>query len=104
LRADGVRIWHSLLGVLVPDIILISVAAEHLNEIQFPLKSLDQVLFTIERNRPYRVLGRFLTTSSSKSSLLVFGRAAHTPFGTVSKLNKREIGAAIKEWYCASER
>jgi hypothetical protein len=31
-----------------------------------------------------------------KTAALVFGKAANTPFGTVSNIDKRKIGLAIK--------
>jgi ADP-ribosyl-[dinitrogen reductase] hydrolase len=104
LRAEGVQIWHSLVEILAPDIIVVSVAKAHLSQIRFPFLNLDELKFTIDRKRPYVVLGRFLTIISSKPSLLVFGRAAMTPFGGVSNVKKMEIGGAIKEWYRASAR
>jgi hypothetical protein len=37
------------------------------------------------------------TRSQGKVTALVFGRAANTPFGTVSNADKRKMGLAIKD-------
>ena len=104
LQAEGVHIWHSLLEILTPDIIIISVAAEHLKQIRFPFDSPAQEVFTIDRKHPYRVWGRFLTINPPNRCFLVFGRAATTPFGTVLNTDKHKIGAAIREKYSAPSR
>lgn len=104
LQADGVHIWHSLIEVLSPDIIVVSVGVEHLNQLRFPFISPEQNVFTLERKHPYRVWGRFLAIDTSSRCFLVFGRASQTPFGTVSKESKLKIGEAIREKYDALAR
>jgi hypothetical protein len=104
LKSDGVDLWHSLVEILAPDVIVISVAARHLGQIRFPFLDAEQDVLSIERKNPYRVWSRWLSINATKSSLLVFGTAANTPFGTVSNVDKSRIGIAIREWYHAVAR
>jgi hypothetical protein len=56
----------------------------------------------VDRKRRYEIQGLELSLNASKQTLLVFGRAAQTPFGTMSNADKRKIGAFIKDRYCES--
>jgi hypothetical protein len=104
LESDGISIWHSLLEVLAPDVIVVSIAERYLDQIQFPVVTPRHGIWELDRDRPYRVSGTWLTIKSSRRCLLAFGRAAQTPFGTVSKATKPEIGRAIKDFYYAHSR
>jgi hypothetical protein len=101
LEPDGIMIWHSLVEILQPDIILISIAERNLTQIRFPVYTAPEVIWKLDRARPYLVTGRTLSLDSSKRSVMVFGRAANKPFGTVSNADKLKMGAAIKQWYDA---
>jgi hypothetical protein len=103
LESHGVRLWHALMEVLCPHIILISIARRYLEAIRFPASGPPQVIWELMRARLYQVQGTLINIVPSTPSLLVFGQAARTPFGTVSETHKEEIGAAIKEWYDAAE-
>ncbi len=104
LQADGIRLWHRLVEVLEPDVIVISVARHHLNKIQFPLVGQASVLHTLPycddgrlRHRPYIVEQQWRQLPSGKRALLVFGQAAEKPFGTVSSKLQQQIGRVVKE-------
>jgi len=58
----------------------------------------------LDRQTPYKVSAKWVEITPSKQSLLVFGRAAQKPFGTVSDRKKKEMGAGIKEHYHAARR
>lgn len=96
LLPAGADLWHRLVERLAPDVILISVARRYLDLIRFPKLGLWETLFTIDRHNPFTVEGLRLEILPGKSTLLVFGRAANLPFGTVSAVDKRRIGAAIR--------
>jgi hypothetical protein len=57
------------------------------------------VVHTIERTNRYDVELTKLKIDG-KAAALVFGKAANTPFGTVSNIDKRNIGLAIKNHIC----
>lgn len=91
----GTRLWHSLVEWLSPDLIIASVATSHLKRISFPQQGGWNVVHTVERTNRYDVELTELKIDC-KAVALVFGRAANTPFGTVSNVDKRKIGLAIK--------
>jgi hypothetical protein len=93
----GVRLWHSLVEFLSPDLIIASVARSHLDRISFPRQSDWRVFHTVHRANPYRVELTRIRTERGKNVCLVFGKAANTPFGTVSNIDKRQIGISLKD-------
>ena len=99
LEEGGQRLWHDLMDVLQPDVVLLSVRRQYLTRIAFPATKGPWVLWTVEgpdRRRPYVVEGTRRRLSSGKEPLFVFGQAAQTPFGTVSRAKKQGIGAAVR--------
>ena len=96
LTAAGAELWHRLVERLAPDVILISVARRYLDLIRFPKLGEWVTVHMIERQNPFTVDALRLEVSPQKPTLLVFGRAANLPFGTVSATDKRRIGAAIE--------
>lgn len=103
LEPDGVRIWHALVEVLAPDIVLASVRRDYRARIRFPELIPTANIFTLSanRSRPYHVRGIWIHITPSKPTLLVCGDAAQTPFGKVSKSDKLKMALAIKESYDA---
>jgi len=97
LSADGIDLWHRLVERLAPDVTLISVARLHLDKIRFAKLDGWQTLHTIQRANPFAVQAIRFRVTPDKPTLLVFGRAANLPFGTVSTRDKRLIGAGVKE-------
>ena len=98
LMGPGIKLWHRLVERLSPDLIVASIARSHLDQIAFPRLSDWTVVHTVERMNPYQVEFRRLGLPNGKSTVLVFGRAANTPFGTVSKRDKHRIGVTLKEF------
>jgi hypothetical protein len=90
----GTRLWHSLVEWLSPDLIIASVARSHLKRISFPQQDGWKVVHRVERTNCYDVELTRLKIEG-KAAALVFGKAANTPFGTVSNVEKRKIGLAI---------
>jgi hypothetical protein len=101
LEAGGAPLWHALVELLSPDLILISVARRHLGKIQFRRSTPCRVIYSVDRKKRYDVEGLQLSLSPSRRALLVFGRAAQKPFGTVSNADRLKIGAFIKDRYYA---
>ena len=97
LERDGVELWHRLVQRLEPEVILISVARQHLEKIRFRHVGAWRTLYTVERDNPFLVEAIHLEVIPGKRTLLVFGQAANLPFGTVSGADKRKIGAVIAE-------
>ena len=92
----GTPLWHSLVEWLSPDLIVASLARSHLGRISFPQQNGWRVIYTVERPNPYRVELAKLRVWNGSTTTLVFGKAANTPFGTVSNVDKERIGRALK--------
>jgi len=102
LMQEGVALWHRLVEYLAPDVILISVASRLRELIRFELIQPWQPIYTIERRKDgtlkrhkYVVEAAMLRLGSGKQTRIVFGRAAHTPFGLISNQDKTALGVAI---------
>lgn len=98
LAGPGVALWHDLVRALRPHVVLLSVARRHLDKIALdPLERDWSVLHAIDqRKAPYLVLARRYD-ADGHPVLVVWGRAANTPFGSISYRARHEIGALIRE-------
>jgi hypothetical protein len=96
LMESGARLWHSLVKFLSPNLIIASIAKSHLSRITFPQQNRWRVVYTVLRTNPYNVELTKIVIASDRTACLVFGRAANIPFGTVSDVDKRRIGFALK--------
>lgn len=103
LEKDGGPLWHGLLEVLRPQIVILSVAREHLSRIQFKTLSTWEVIHVFERTkdgkprkRPVRVSARCYEISG-EPTLFVFVPAAQTPLGLLGSEQKRETGVISLE-------
>jgi hypothetical protein len=97
LQAEGGELWHDLVRLLRPDLLIVSVREEYLDLIQFPITQPWRVIYTVQREKkkPYEVRASCVATDGQKRARVVFGPAAQQPFGTISRDTKREIGELI---------
>ncbi len=90
----GYALWHELIRALQPHVILMSVAERHLDNVTLPFDGRWEPVHVIDRARPYEFRARRVRAPAP--CLLVWGRAAQLPFGSVSALDKETAGAAIR--------
>ena len=104
LKADGVPLWHELVTILKPQIVLLSFARKHLKSISFdPLDDEWKVIYTSKykkdgtpRARHYKVsVCRYKV--GGKPTLFAFGPAGETPFQHLDDDRKRKVGAIIRK-------
>ena len=105
LESDGDPLWHRLLKELQPQIVVLSVARQHLERIKFAPMTAWQVIHVFKktgdgkpRSRPYEFRGRWYEVGG-ELTLFVFGEAAQRPFGSLHATQKREAGALSMEAY-----
>ena len=105
LKNDGGPLWHVLLEELNPQIVTVSVAKAHLEDITFTPLTSWRVIHTFTRkadgnrlDQPYRIHGRWYDVSGEES-LFIFGRAARKPFGLLANTHKHEAGRLALEAY-----
>ena len=103
LESDGIQIWHELVGSLRPHLVLISVAKQHLQKIQFTkliewetAQSIDETANGTVRKTPYKVECASFSVNDTKSRF-IFGRAAQTPFGLLGKEQAWRTGQLMRE-------
>lgn len=101
LLGPGRDLWHDLVRVLRPQVMLISVAREHLGRILFEPDGDWAELCRVEREQPYQqhpyiVEYKRMRLEDGATTTAIFGRAADTPFGTVSQKDKHWIGRCVK--------
>ena len=104
LQADGRPLWHMLLKELQPQVVLISVAKDHLESIEFVSRTDWKIIHTFERKAdgtprsPYKICVRWHNVRGERS-LFVFGQAAQKPFGTLADSQKQQAGKMLLEVY-----
>lgn len=95
LVPPGRALWHDLIRLLQPHVLLVSVARQHLDTIEFEGGEWAEA-HRLERRNPYVVRHRRLCLGDGQSTVLAFGRAAQKPFSLVGKADQRRIGAAVR--------
>lgn len=98
----GLNIWHCLVKVLQPHLILISVAEDYLNSIQFQKSNWNNVFHTINnkengtpRKQSYKVKLAKLQICHNSIAHICFGQAAQKPFGSISDPQKLDLGKKL---------
>ncbi len=97
LRADGLALWLRLVRHLAPDVILVSVARHHLATLDFPVLGPWRTVHTVERDTPYLIEAMEIDVTAGKRALVIFGKAAQTPFATIKNVDKVEVGRRVAE-------
>ena len=96
LLRDGPALWHKLVRVLQPDVLVVSVARAHLDRIGFRRLGQWRVIHTVNREHPFATEAVDVEVVPGKRTVLVFGRCTNQPFGSVTHEAKVAIGAAIR--------
>ncbi len=81
-----------------PDVVLVSVKWDYFANIAFPQTQELRIVHAVDgpnRRSSYQVKTLRRRLLSGKEPLFVFGRAAQTPFATVSDADKRLIGQTL---------
>lgn len=102
LKSDGLRLWHDLLNVLSPDIVVISVARTWLMEVLFEPVSDPQVVFNVSlkkdgtpRKNAFLAEAQWYRSSSKKKFMIAFVPASQKPMGSISVAQQQAVGLSI---------
>ena len=105
LQAEGGPLWHKLLKELRPKIVVLSVANEHLERIEFVAHTDWNIIHAFERkadggprSRPYEIRARWYSVDG-EPTLFGFGTAGLTPFQLLADSQKRKTGQLILKEY-----
>ena len=96
LAAPGVRLWHSLIAELRPHIVLLSVAAEHLDRLLFRNLSPWSVRVVVPAKPQFPIRTAIAETAPNTFTDFIFARAAQKPFGFFADVEKRSIGPGLR--------
>jgi len=100
-ESEGMALWHQLVTLLSPDVIVISVARKYRDRIDFANPeawgSFVSLPRSIETKRPYVAWSQEATLPNGAVTHLLFGQAAQQPFATLDKESRRQIGIAFRE-------
>lgn len=102
---EGRALWHDLIVALRAEVVLLSLAKEHLARIEFDSRMdwkeicrFDRTKDDRLRKHPIEITARWYRVGD-RPALFVHGPAAQTPFGRLSSDQKREAGrAALQTW------
>jgi hypothetical protein len=100
LRDSGRLLWRDLVKALEPDLVLVSIQRALAEAIGFPEVEDLGVVFELDgpkRARPYRLEATRRDVDNGNLAVFAFGQAAQTPFGSVSRNDKRMMGARLRE-------
>ena len=96
LFEEGVVIWKELINELQPDVMLISVPINLFKKI---IPESGDLLISFgfkkdgtKRKKDYEVFVYNHKLPTGKTTKVIFGQAANTPFGTITNEQKNEIG------------
>lgn len=97
LGALGTPLWHDLVVALRPDVIVLSVAEKWLDELAFEKVEDWHAPFEVATSKgtPFPLLTGRLRITSDHVATAVWGRAAQTPLGVLSKPLKRATGERL---------
>ncbi|MDX8412835.1 MAG: hypothetical protein R8J85_02000 [Mariprofundales bacterium] len=100
LFEKGHVIWKELIEELQPDIMFVSIPFNLFNTIIAAEKGKLLISFKLKedgekRKKPYDVRVYNHQLKNGKNIKIVFGQAANTPFGTISKTQKVNIGELL---------
>ena len=103
LAADGVGLWHELVKVLRPHVVVLSVAKRHLGRIRFDTLGPWELIHRIERTadgaarkKPYEAAGCWYDIGGERS-LFVFCPASQTPLGSISNNHRHQLGSKLAD-------
>jgi len=95
LESAGVPLWKQLVACLDPDIILISVRKSLHDQLTWPVTKALAPLADWPGVAYKAIDTCCVTLSSGKNTLVIFGRAAQTPFGYLKHSEKEQAGGIV---------
>lgn len=105
LESDGGPLWHTLVKVLKPDLVVLSIAQSHLARIEFEALSEWKNIHTFDKSndgkawkRSIGIWVRYYRVCYTPT-MFVFIRAAQSPLAWLSKAQRQKAGGmALRVW------
>ena len=96
LSAAGIPLWHELIKLLRPDLMLVSVAKRHFEKISFQNVSNSSKKIVLGGKTRYPVNARTVLLPCGKQTDLIYTTPAQVPFGFLSHAEKAQIGPQLQ--------
>ncbi len=104
LEKDGRPLWHSLLEVLRPEVVVFSVASDHLSSFKFEAVTECYLVHVytktkngLDRKQPVKVCAQWFEICGDQSLFFFIKPAAETPLGRLDNSKKQETGVMALE-------
>jgi len=97
LSATGVPLWHELIKVLRPDLMLVSVAKSHFAKISFPIAGTSSTSIVLGGKTKHPVNARTVLLPCGKQTDVIYTMPVQVPFGFLSHKEKRDIGPQLRD-------
>lgn len=101
LSGEGHKLWKELVEELNPDLMLVSIPRALFESVFGKqgrvLSSFESRANGEKRRTPYLVWHTTYQLKSGKAVKVVYGQAAQTPFGTINKRQKNQIGELCRK-------
>lgn len=99
LMKQGIPLWHELVKILKPNIIICSFAKRYLNEIQFKCIEEWTKFYTIKITKDGQDRKHYIVLKAKanidKALYIFWGNQFNKPFGNITHADKEEIGRRI---------
>ena len=104
LKKDGRPLWHSLLELLRPEVVVFWVASKHLSSFKFEAVTKCYLIHVYtktkngsERERPVKVCAQWFEICGDRSLFFFINPAEQAPLGFLDDSKKQEIGVMALE-------
>ena len=102
IENEGRSIWHNLIKILLPDVVLMSFSKNYLNKIEYLDKTNVEIFYSFskkkdgkDRKKPYDIL-LYKEVINGKQINFLYGEGNVKPF-MISDNQKFELGNEIKK-------
>jgi hypothetical protein len=96
LSASGVPLWHGLITLLRPDILLVSVARKNFERISFHALGHTAQSIVFGKKTRYPVMARTVMLPCGKLTDIIYTTPAQVPFGFLSHPEKNKVGPRMR--------
>lgn len=95
MSKSGLDLWHSLINFLNPDVLIVSVARKYFDQIRFLRSQQSVEIFSVQGKGRKRVTVCSMEISKKKRVNVIYAIPAQVPFGYLSHIEKKDVGACF---------
>jgi hypothetical protein len=108
LGTEGVKLWHDMIKFLKPDVLLVSMAKDQLQKINFLNQDNWKVLYSVTKGEhiyefKYQI-GQMPIATGTKNFIALTGSKYHQPFDLFKNQEKAEVGKLFNDKIVAAKK